>query len=148
MATYTEPWSSLNALTVSLNSLGSATYVAATAVDISSVDPIDLMIEVVATPGTVSSDKGLYVFLRVSFDGTNYSSGPTSGTTTTDEPNLYQIGFLPLNSNSTLQRGEFSVKKVLGFVPPWFQVVFKNASGASLAGSGNSASYATLTGNA
>ena len=103
MAAITEPWSSLSSLTVTLNSLASATYVAATAVDISSVDATDLMIQVEITPGTVSSDKAVYVYLKCSWDGTNYSSGPTSGTTTTDEPNLYLLGAVPCNTNSTLQ---------------------------------------------
>ena len=147
MASITEPWSSLSGLTASLNSLASATYVAATAVDISSVDATDLMIQVEITPGTVSSDKAVYVYLKCSWDGTNYSSGPTSGTTTTDEPNLYLLGAVPCNTNSTLQRNQFTTKAVLGFVPPWFQVVYKNATGASLAGSGNASSYATQTGN-
>lgn len=79
-------------LSVTLNSLASATYVAATAVDLSAVHPLDIIIELEVTPGTVSGNKQALVFVQESLDGTNYSTGPTSGTTTTDEPNLYLGG--------------------------------------------------------
>lgn len=147
MAAITQPWSALSALTIALNSLADATYVAASAVDLSAVDPEDLLIEVAITPGTVASEKAVSVFLQVSFDGTNYSTGPASGTTATDEPNLYLLGKVPCNTNAVLQRKSFPVLAALGFVPQWFKVVCKNSTGAALAASGNSASYATLTGN-
>lgn len=108
---------------------------------------MDVVVEIDVTPGTVSSDKGVYVFLRPSLDNTNFTTGPVSGTTTTDEPNLYQIGFLPCNTNSTLQRGIFSVAKALGWVPPYSDVVVKNATGAALAASGHSVHYSTIVGN-
>lgn len=149
MATITAPAGTRTTLTTSaLNSLASATYVNAGTIDISAVDPIDMVIEVEATPGTVASLKQLLVFLQVSMDGTNYSTGPTSGTTTTDEPNLYRIGALVLNTNSTLQRAAFSVISALGYVPPYCKVIVKNESGAALAASGNAVYYTTYTGNA
>lgn len=149
MATITAPAGTRTTLTTTaLNSLGSATYVNAGTIDVSAVDPIDMVIEVEATPGTVSSLKQLLVFLQVSMDGTNYSTGPTSGTTTTDEPNLYRIGALVLNTNSTLQRAAFSVISVLGYVPPYCKVIVKNESGAALAASGHAVYYTTYTGNA
>jgi hypothetical protein len=147
MGTIAAPWSSLTAFTISLNSLANDTYVAGTAVDVSSIDPEDLILQLEVTPGTVSSEKGAYLFLQGSFDGTNYGTGPTSGTSATDEANLLPVGFLPLNTNSTLQRKQFPVLSALGFVPPWIKPVVRNRSGAAFAGSGCALSYGTLLGS-
>lgn len=133
--------------TTALDNLASATYVNAGTVDTTAIDPLDVVVEVNATPGTVSSNKQLVVFIQVSMDGTNYSTGPVSGTTTTDEPNLKRIGTLPLNTNSTLQRSAFSVISALGYVPPFFKVIVKNESGAALASSGHAVYYTAYTGN-
>lgn len=147
MATVTVAAGSRTTLTTTAhNSLASATYVSAGTIDVSAVDPVDVLIEVEATPGTVSGGKQLLVFIKPSMDGTNFGTGPESGTTTTDESNLKQIGALPLGSNSTLQRGAFSVLAALGYVPPAAKVVLKNDSGAALAASGNAVYYTTFVG--
>jgi hypothetical protein len=143
----TEPAGTRTNLTSSaMNSLASATYVSCGTIDVSAIDPDDVVVEVEATPGTVSSDKGVYVFAKVSFDNTNFSSGPESSTSTTDEPNLYYLGFLPCNTNSTLQRRAFSLLQALGFVPPYTKIITKNATGAALASSGHAVNYTTYTG--
>lgn len=148
MATITAPAGTRTTLTTTaLNSLASATYVSAGTIDVSAVDPIDMVIEVEATPGTVAGNKQLAVFLKVSFDNTNFSTGPESGTTATDEPNLLFLGSLPLNSNSILQRDAFSVMSSLGYVPPYCKVIVKNDSGAALAASGHAVYYTAYTGN-
>lgn len=148
MSTITSIAGTRTALTTSaLNSLASATYVSAGSIDLSAVDPLDVVIEVEATPGTVAGNKQLLVFARVSLDGTNFSSGPVSGTTATDEANLRLLGVLPLNTNATQQRGMFSVASALGYVPPHIQIVVKNDSGAALAGSGHAVHYATVVGD-
>lgn len=137
--------SAASALTITgLSTLASATYAVSGAVDLSAVDPLDVLVDITVTPGTVSSNKQLLVFAKVSLDGTNYTSGPESGTTATDEPNLYLLGALPLNSNSTAQRGVFSVAAALGYVPPYLKIVVKNESGAAL--SAGSCQYATQIG--
>lgn len=132
--------------TSAVNSLASATYVSAGVIDVSSVDPLDVVVEVEITPGTVSGNKQGVVFARVSMDGTNYSSGPTSGTTATDEPNLKFLGTVPLNTNAALQRNALSVISALGYVPPFLEIVIKNDSGATVAASGNAVYYTTYTG--
>lgn len=148
MATITAIAGTRTTLTTSaLNSLASATYVSAGTIDVTAIDPIDAVVEVEATPGTVSGNKQLLVFVQVSFDNTNFSTGPVSGNTATDEPNLRQIGSLPLNTNSTLQRGAFSVMSALGYVPPYFKVIVKNDSGAALAASGHAVYHTSYTGN-
>lgn len=148
MATITVQAGARTLLTNSaLNNLGSATYVSAGDINVSSVDPLDVVVEVEATPGTVSGNKQLLVYAKVSMDGTNYSTGPESSTVTTDEPNLRLLGSVPLNSNSTLQRTAFSVVSALGFVPPYMRVIIKNDSGSALAASGHAVNYTTYVGN-
>jgi len=142
------------AFTITLNSLANGTYVAATAVDFHNFftspnrAPMDIVLELELTPGTVSGNKQAWLFAQISMDGTNYSSGPTSGTTTTDEPNLYRIGRLPLATNSTLQRKAFSVLERIGFIPYAIKPVVLNDSGAALAGSGNALNYTVISGDA
>jgi hypothetical protein len=135
------------ALGSGLNSLASDTYVASSGIDCQADDPIDVLIDASFTPGTVSGDKAMMVFVQVSSDGTNYSTGPTSGTTATDEPNLYLIGVVPCGTNSTLQRGVFSMFQALGFVPTDFKVVVRNRTGAALASSGHTVGYAFVAGD-
>lgn len=149
MGAITAVWGARTALTTTaLNSLASAAYVAAGTIDLTTPDPLDVVVEVEATPGTVSGNKQLVVFAKVSLDGTNYSTGPESGSTATDEPNLYLLGVLPLNTNSTLQRESFSLMSALGFVPPYLKIIVKNETGAALAASGHAVRYAVMTGNA
>lgn len=130
--------------TSALNSLASATYVSAGTINVSSSDPVDYVVEVEVTPGTVSSNKQVVVFAKVSFDNTNFSTGPESSTTTTDEPNLRFIGTVPCNTNSTLQRNAFSIASALGFVPPYCKIIVKNETGASLAASGHGVYYTEI----
>lgn len=132
--------------TTALNALASGAYVDAGTIDFTATDPLDAVIEISATPGTVAGNKQLLVFARVSLDGSNFSTGPVSGTTTTDEPNLRLLGALPLNTSATLQRACFSVVAALGYLPPHLQVVVKNETGAALASSGHAVHFATVLG--
>ncbi len=144
MTTSTQTLGALTAATFSgLNGLANVTYVASSAIDLGSSVPLDVTLFPEFTPGTVSGNKQALVFVQVSGDGTDYTTGPTSGTTTTDQPNLIYIGAVPLGSNSTLQRKAFSLLAALGFCPRYFKIVVFNDSGASLAGSGNAVKYQT-----
>lgn len=148
MAVITAPAGTRTAVTsTGFNSLASATYVTTSTIDVSATDPIDVIVEVEATPGTVAGNKQVVVFVQVSMDGTNFSTGPGSGTATADEPNLRFLGVLPLNTNATLQRGAFSVVSALGYVPPFIKTVLKNDSGAALAATGNAVFVTSYTGN-
>jgi len=119
---------SLPFTTTSLSTLQSATYVQnTTAYDCSTNDPLDVIVELdVATTDTPSGNKQVVVFLQESLDGTNYRSGPTSGTATTREPNLLQLGVVPLTTASTTEIATFSVAQALGYVPLKFFIVVKN----------------------
>lgn len=117
-----------------LSTLASATYVQCTAAyDCTINQPLDVIIEVdAATTNTPASNKQLVVFVQESLDGTNFRSGPTSGTTTTREPNLKWIGQLPITTASTTEIAMFSLVTALGYVPQKFSIVIKNDLGVAL----------------
>ena len=148
MATISAIVGTRTALTTSaLNSLATATYASAGTLDLTAADPLDVLIEVTATPGTVAGNKQVVVFAKVSLDGTNWTTGPETGSTATDEPNLKFIGTVPCNTNATQQINTLSVVSALGFIPPHLEIVVKNETGAALAASGHSVHYAVVTGN-
>lgn len=141
----------LSGAAAALNSLASATYVVLGTLthNSSNLTPLDCLVELAVTPGTVAGNKQAALYAQVSLDGTNWSTGPTSGTTTTDEPDLYFIGALPLNTNATLQRRTFSLAAALpgGVLPYATKLVMKNDSGAAFASSGNDVYTMDVTGN-
>jgi hypothetical protein len=117
-----------------LSTLASATYVRnTTAYDCTTNQPVDVVVEVdAATTNTPGSNKQLLVFIQESLDGTNYRSGPSSGTTATREPNLRLLGTIPVLLASTTEIATFSVLQALGYVPAKFYVVVKNDLGVAL----------------
>lgn len=132
--------------TTALNSLASGTYVSAGSLTHNTNQPLDVLVEVTATPGTVSGNKQLLVYAKASLDGTNQTTGPETGTTTTDEPNLYFVGALPLNTNSTTQTRVFSLAAAYGGVLPYAsEIVLRNDSGAALNASGGSVYYSEIS---
>lgn len=131
-----------------MDSLGSATYVNCGTLTFSTNDPLDVILEVSATPGTVSGNKQLLVFAQGSLDGTNFETGPVSGTTVTDEPNLTFVGVLPLGTSSTIQRRLFSLAAAFGGVlPQQAKIIVRNDSGAALAASGHAVLYSEVIGD-
>lgn len=131
----------LSGAAAALNSLASATYVVIGTITHQSGGkvPLDCVVELAVTPGTVAGNKQAILFAQASLDGTNFGTGPTSGTTTTDEQNLVRIGALPLNTNATLQRFTFSLAASMpGQILPYAsKLIVKNDSGVAFAGSGN-----------
>lgn len=127
----------------SLGTLANGTYLNVGTITPNTNKPLDIELEVSATPGTVSGNKQLAVFAQQSLDGTNFETGPTSGTTTTDEPNLTFIGVLPLGTNSTLQRKLFKLSSIFGSLPHSVKIIVKNDSGAAL--SSGSVEYSEVT---
>lgn len=139
------------ALTTSaLNSLANVTYVNAGTITFASTSKVslDCKLEVEATSGTVAGNKQLIVFAQQSMDGTNFETGPTSSTTTTDEQNLTFIGVLPLNSSATQQRKNFDLAAAFGGALPYAcKIIIKNDSGAALAASGHAVNYTMIDGD-
>ena len=104
-----------------------------TAYNCSTNSPVDVIVEIdVATTNTPAGNKQVVVFVQESLDGTNYRGGPTSGTTTTREPNLKFLGVVPLTTASTTEISTFSIASALGFVPKYFYIVIKNDLGVAL----------------
>lgn len=116
-----------------LSTLASATYVKnTTAYPALTNQPEDVIVEVDVTASTTTTgNKQVVVFLSESLDGTNYRSGPTSGTTTTDEPDLLLLGTVPLLSTNAQIR-TFSIFQQLGYVPAKFFIIIKNDCGVAL----------------
>lgn len=133
----------ISGASTALNSLGSGTYVVLGTLTHTTNDPLESKLEVKVTPGTVSGNKQMVIFAQASLDGTNFETGPTSGTTTTDEPNLRFVGTIPCNSNSTAQTKAFDLSAAYpsGSLPYASKIIAKNETGAALAGSGNDAWY-------
>ena len=149
MATVTAvPQTPVSRTVTGANSLANATYVLLDTVDLTAVNPVDEIVELQVTPGTVSGYyKQVQVYVKASLDGTNYTSGPESGTTTTDDPNLYMLGFIPCGTNSTAQKKVFSLRNALGFIPAKYKIIIFNNTGAALASSGNSLQTTSILGN-
>lgn len=147
MATVKQVVGSRTSLTTSaLNSLASATFVSAGTITHNTNQPLDVLVEVTATPGTVSGNKQLVVYAKASLDGTNQTTGPETGTAVTDEPNLYFVGALPLNTNSTTQTRIFSLAAAYGGMLPYAsEIVLRNDSGAALNASGGSVYYSEIS---
>jgi hypothetical protein len=137
MATRTFTQGAKSATVLNLGTLASNTYVAhATSIDRGASIPADTVLEIVCDPnGAPSGNKQLLLFCQLSADNTDFSSGPTSGTTVTEEADLHFIGSLPCNDTNT-HRKQFSLEKAgiprLRYVKP----VVKNDLGVALT-SGN-----------
>lgn len=136
MATVKQIVGARTSLTVTgFATLASGTYAVSASYDCTTNDPIDVVVEVhVATTNTPTGNRQLVVYLQESLDGTNFRSGPTSGTTTTNEPNLLMLGAIPMNAASTTQIATYSIMQALGYVPHTFRIVVKNDLGVALTG--------------
>lgn len=137
MATVKQVVGSRTAQSSGIATLVNGSYTATSSISTTTNQPVDVVVEVeAATTGAVASPFQLSVFLQESLDGTNFRSGPVSGSTTTDEPDLLLLGTIPMNTNTTTHRGSFSIFQALGYVPAAYKVVVKNGAGAALTSGG------------
>jgi len=135
MATY----SASQTLTVStLSTLTSGSYATSNAYDATGVKPVDVLIELAVTTGTVSTPKRALLFLITSADGTNYSDSA-------NESNMITLGAMDTPNNSTAYRSrEFSVAAACGgSVPNHWKLVVKNDGGGTY--SAGAVTYRDLT---
>lgn len=134
------------ALGITISTLAAATYATSAAKNNTTTQPLDLIVELTVTPGTTTGNKQALLFARASTDGVNYQTGPTSGNSAIDEPNLTFIGALPLNNPSVLQLKAFSVAMAYGGVlPPYLTFVVKNDSGVAFTAGGMFVSEVSAT---
>lgn len=147
MPTYTFPLGTRTALTTTAhNSLGNDTYVSAG--NIAMAGAVNCLLEVKVTPGTVSSNKQVTIWGKRSLDGTNFESGPESGTSETDQANLVFLGSVPCNTNSTAQTRVIPLAaRCGGMLPHTLKIILRNETGAALASSGNHVYYSLVNGN-
>lgn len=132
----------------STDSLGNGYYALAGTLNHGTNNPIDVIIEVNVSPGSVSGNKRVVVFAKGSIDGANFASGPESGNVTTDEENLTRVGSVPCNTNGSPRMKLFSLAAAFsGVLPKQTKIIIKNDTGATLGNSGNSVHYAEVTGN-
>ena len=91
MATIKEPVGSRQSITFSgLSSLAAGTYVESSSAYVFNTNqPINAVIEVNAgvSSAPTANRPQVAIFLRISMDGTNHSTGPTSCTSATRDPN-------------------------------------------------------------
>jgi hypothetical protein len=112
---------------VTCGALAAGTFIAGAGIDLGAKTPLNVSFELEATPASApSGNKQAVLYLQWSLDGTNYSTGPTSGTTTTNELDLNWAGSLPLN-DASLHRKQFYVVPLGRWVKP----VVKNDCGAA-----------------
>lgn len=129
MATVKQPVGARTALTfTALPTLASATYGTSSAKDNTTNQPVDLLVELSITPGTVAGNKQALLYALASLDGTNFQTGANA----TDQAAMTFIGALPLPSASTKQTKLFGVALAYGgSLPPFQQFVVLNDSGAA-----------------
>ncbi len=135
MATIKSEVQSASAVTVTgLSTLTSAAYVVSNTITHTTNDPLDVLVDVlVSTSNVPSGNKQVVVFCKGSIDGTNFGSGPESGTTTTDEPDLHFVGSVPVNTTIVPHRRVFSLAGAYGgILPAATKLVFKNDLGVAL----------------
>lgn len=136
----------LTGASAGLGGLGSGNYASCGNITHATNDPLDVVLEVYFSAPTVSGNKQLVVFAKGSLDGTNFESGPESGTTTSAEADMTYLGTVPCASSNATHRGIFSLSAAFGGVlPHTSKIVVKNDLGASLGEGNNDIYYAEIT---
>lgn len=116
-----------------LSTLANGTFAVSDAYNCSVNDPTDIIVEAaIATTNTPASNRQMLIYVKASLDGTNYQSGPETGTTTTNETDLTYLGTIFISDATTIHRRTFSLRQALGYVPPYFKLVFKNEAGVAM----------------
>lgn len=134
MTTFTLAQGSRSSAVLALGTLASATYVTSSAIDLGATIPLDVTFEMECNPnGTPSGNKQLMLFAKFSLDNSNFGSGPESGTTATEEPDLHFIGAMPTNDTND-HRKFFSLAGLP--IARYLKLVVKNDLGVALT-SGN-----------
>ena len=114
-----------------MGTLASATYAVSAVIDLGPDIPLDVTLEIEADPnGAPTGNKRLVLFAKLSLDSVNFSSGPESGTDTTNEHDLYWIGTLQC-ADTNVHRKMFSLQALP--VVRYMKLVIKNELGVPLA---------------
>jgi hypothetical protein len=131
MTIFTQAQGTRSTTVLNLGTLASATYVASSAIDLGASIPLDVTFEVVCKPnGSPTGNKQLVLFAQLSLDNSAFTTGPISGTTTTDENQLHWIGTLPVTTSAQDHRKMFSLSGLP--VTRYLKLVAKNDMGVAL----------------
>lgn len=129
MTTFTQSQGAKSSALVTMGALASDTYIASSAIDLGANIPLDSTFEMVVTVTSPASDKQVILFAQLSLDGTDFTTGPTTGSSATDEADLHYIGTLPCNSTGTHRR-LFSLSNAP--VAQHIKLVVRNRTGVTL----------------
>lgn len=133
MATFTQAQGARSRI-LDLGTLASGYYGVSPAVDLGPSIPLDVTLEVEADPnGAPTGNKQLVFFAKLSLDNVNFSSGPESGTDTTNETDLHWLGTLPCN-DTNMHRKMFSLQGLP--IARYLKIVVRNDMGVPLASGG------------
>lgn len=117
---------------LTLGTLATGTFIASSTLDLSASIPYDVVVEVEWDhSGTPSGNEQMLVYAQVSGDNSAFTSGPTSGTTATEEQDLLFVGASPGNDTNT-HRKQFSLRAAGIPIARYLKVVVKNDSGGAL----------------
>lgn len=127
---------SATSLTISgLDSLASGSKATSNEINVTTNDPLDVLVELMLDPGTTSGNKQAVVYAVSTLDGTNYSDS-------TNDDNMRLLGVMALPDTNIVRSAAMSVALAFGgTLPPRFKVVVLNDSGAAFNSSGNAAQY-------
>ncbi|ODT85357.1 MAG: hypothetical protein ABS69_00870 [Nitrosomonadales bacterium SCN 54-20] len=112
-----------------MGTLAADTYIASSAIDLGANIPLDVTFEMEVTVSAPASDKQVILFAQLSLDGTNFTTGPTTGTDATTEADLHYIGVLPC-ANTGTHRKMFSLSGLP--VAKNIKLVVRNRTGVVL----------------
>ncbi|HXR50412.1 MAG TPA: hypothetical protein VN778_05300 [Verrucomicrobiae bacterium] len=129
MPTITQSQGAKSGALLTMGTLAIDTYIASSAIDLGANIPLDVTFEVVVTVTSPVSDQQVLLFAQLSLDNTDFGTGPTSGSSATDEADLHWIGTLPCNSTGT-HRKLFSLSGLP--VAKYIKLVARNRTGVAL----------------
>lgn len=129
------------ALTVTgLNSLASNGMAVSNEINVTTNDPLDVLVEVALDPGAAAGNMQAVVYAVSSLDGTNFGD-------TTNRANMKLLGVIRLPDTNPVRSNAMSIAQAFGgTLPPRFKVVVWNDSGAAFNGTGNSVQYVEVLG--
>lgn len=129
--TFTQAQGTRSSALLTMSTLASGNYIASSAIDLGATIPMDVTFEVEVTVTSPLAPFQVFIFVQLSLDNTNFSSGPTSGTTTTDEPDLYMLGYVPCGTTGTHRK--FMNLSASGIpVARYLKLIAKNSAGVTL----------------
>jgi len=99
--TFTQAQGARSSAILTMSTLASATYIAGSAIDLGATIPMDVTFECTVTVTSPVAPNNVAIFAQLSLDNTNFSTGPTSSNSATDELDLHYIGSIPCYSTGT-----------------------------------------------